>query len=111
MSTPSASMTSRWWFYPALIAVSLVLGVLSLFLVSPTYRASASVEIEDQPTKVLGTEDFQQVDDRDPDRLLQTQIDISKSRALAERVSNSSCEIARCCSSFTARSRSDLGMN
>ena len=72
----------------SIIAVSLVLGVLSLFLVSPTYRASASVEIEDQPTKVLGTEDFQQVDDRDPDRLLQTQIDILKSRALAERVAN-----------------------
>jgi polysaccharide biosynthesis transport protein len=72
----------------SIIAVSLVLGVLSLFLVSPTYRASASVEIEDQPTKVLGTEDFQKVDGSDPDRLLQTQIDILKSRALAERVAN-----------------------
>jgi capsular exopolysaccharide synthesis family protein len=72
----------------SIIAVSLVLGVLSLFLVSPTYRASSSVEIEDQPTKVLGTEDFQQVGNNDPDRLLQTQIDILKSRALAERVAN-----------------------
>lgn len=72
----------------SIVAISLVLGVLSLFLVSPTYRANSSVEIEDQPTKVLGTEDFQQVDDRDTDRLLQTQIDILKSRALAERVAN-----------------------
>ncbi|HXF78490.1 MAG TPA: penicillin-binding protein 1A [Usitatibacter sp.] len=36
MSAPSASMTSRWWFYPALIAVSLVLvgmGVAALTVV------------------------------------------------------------------------------
>lgn len=72
----------------SIVAVSLVLGVLSSFLISPTYQASASVEIEDQPTKVLGTEDFQQIENGDTDRLLQTQIDILKSRALAERVSN-----------------------
>ena len=36
MSAPPASMTSRWWFYPALIAVSLVLvgmGVAALTVV------------------------------------------------------------------------------
>jgi succinoglycan biosynthesis transport protein ExoP len=71
----------------SIVAVSLMLGVLSLFLVSPTYRANSSVEIEDQPMKVLGTED-QQGADKDTDLLLQTQIDILKSRALAERVMN-----------------------
>ncbi|HEY7005500.1 MAG TPA: polysaccharide biosynthesis tyrosine autokinase [Sphingomicrobium sp.] len=72
----------------AIIAVSLALGVLALFLVHPTYRATSSVEIEDQAVKVLGTEDMQQSTNPDTDRLLQTQIDILKSRALAERVAD-----------------------
>jgi succinoglycan biosynthesis transport protein ExoP len=72
----------------SIVAVALLLGVLSLFLITPTYQATASVEIEDQPTKVLGTEDFQSINSDETDRLLQTQIDILKSRALAERVAN-----------------------
>jgi succinoglycan biosynthesis transport protein ExoP len=73
----------------SIIAVTLALGVLALFLVHPTYRATSSVEIEDQAVKVLGTEDAQPVSgSQDTDRLLQTQIDILKSRALAERVAD-----------------------
>jgi hypothetical protein len=72
----------------AVIAVSLALGVLSLFLIHPTYRATSSVEIDDQAQKVLGTEDQPTTTNQDPDRLLQTQIDILKSRALAERVAD-----------------------
>lgn len=74
----------------SIIAVTLALGVLALFLVHPVYRASSSVEIEDQASKVLGTEDAQPLGagGQDPDRLLQTQIDILKSRSLAERVAD-----------------------
>ncbi len=73
----------------AIVAVTLALGVLALFLVHPTFRASASVEIEDQAVKVLGTEDRPASSgSQDTDRLLQTQIDILKSRALAERVAD-----------------------
>lgn len=74
----------------AIMAVTLALGVLALFLVHPVYRASSSVEIEDQASKVLGTEDAQPLGagGQDPDRLLQTQIDILKSRSLAERVAD-----------------------
>jgi capsular exopolysaccharide synthesis family protein len=73
----------------AIVAVTVALGVLALFLVHPTYRASASVEIEDQAVKVLGTEDMQPSSNgQDTDRLLQTQIDILKSRSLAERVAD-----------------------
>jgi capsular exopolysaccharide synthesis family protein len=72
-----------------IVAASLMLGVVSLFLMQPTYRASASIEIDNQPTKVLGTEDFQPVNgQQEADRLLQTQIDILKSRELAERVTD-----------------------
>jgi capsular exopolysaccharide synthesis family protein len=71
----------------AILAVSLALGLISLFIASPTYRAIASVEIENQPDKVLGTEDYQQISNpQETDRLLQTQIDILHSRGLAERV-------------------------
>lgn len=72
----------------AIVAVSLAIGVLALFLVHPTYRATSSVEIEDQAVKVLGTEDMQPSVNQDTNRLLQTQIDILKSRALAERVAD-----------------------
>lgn len=72
-----------------ILAVSLALAVLSLFLMSPTFRATASLEIANQPIKVLGTEDFQPVNGaQEADRLLQTQIDILKSRQLAERVAD-----------------------
>jgi capsular exopolysaccharide synthesis family protein len=85
-----------WWaiwrhrlLVMSIVAVSLAVGVLALFLVHPTYRATSSVEIEDQAVKVLGTEDMQPVSgSQDTDRLLQTQIDILKSRALAERVAD-----------------------
>jgi polysaccharide biosynthesis transport protein len=71
----------------AIVGISLALGVLSLFLSHPVYRATASIEIENQPTKVLGTEEYQQISSaQETDRLLQTQIDILHSRALAERV-------------------------
>lgn len=73
----------------AIIAATLAIGVLALFLVNPTYRASASVEIEDQAVKILGTEETRATSGgQDTDRLLQTQIDILKSRALAERVAD-----------------------
>ncbi len=73
----------------AIVAVSVAVGVLALFLVHPTYRATSSVEIEDQAVKVLGTEDVQaSSNSQDTDRLLQTQIDILHSRALAERVAD-----------------------
>lgn len=71
----------------SIMAASLVLGALTLFLTAPTYRATASIEINNQPVKVLGTEDFQPISNpQETDRLLQTQIDILRSRALAQRV-------------------------
>ncbi len=73
----------------SILAASLVLGILTLFLTAPTYRATASIEINNQPVKVLGTEDFQPISNsQETDRLLQTQIDILRSRALAQRVAD-----------------------
>ena len=73
----------------AIVVVSLAFGVLSLFLSQPTYRATASVEINNQPIKVLGTEEFQQSStSQETDRLLQTEVDILRSGGLAELVVN-----------------------
>ncbi len=73
----------------AILAASVLLGVLALFLTNPTYRATASIEINNQPVKVLGTEDYQPISHpQETDRLLQTHVDILHSRALAELVSN-----------------------
>lgn len=71
----------------AILTASLALGAASLFLSDPTYRATSSIEINNQPIKVLGTEDYQQISSpQETDRLLQTQIDILHSRAIAEQV-------------------------
>ena len=84
----SAIWRNRYLIMSIMVA-SLVLGILALFLTDPTYRATASIEINNQPVKVLGTEDFQPISNPlETDRLLQTQIDILRSRALARRVAD-----------------------
>ena len=71
----------------AILAASLAIGALSLFLSNPLYRATSSIEINNQPVKVLGTEDYQQAGGaQETERLLQTQIDILRSRSIAEQV-------------------------
>ena len=77
------------WMIMAIMALSVAAGVISLFVANPIYRATASIEIDNQPVKVLGTEDYQQITSpQETDRLLQTQIDILRSRGLAERVAS-----------------------
>ena len=73
-----------------IMALALAAGLASIKLMKPVYRATASVEIDQQPIKVLGTEDLEPVNSSsDIDRFLQTQIDIIRSRALAARVADS----------------------
>ena len=74
----------------AIVALSLIVGAASVLLMPPTYRAKASVEIDQRSTRVLGTEDPDpSVSGTEMDRFLQTQIDILKSRAQASRVADS----------------------
>jgi succinoglycan biosynthesis transport protein ExoP len=71
----------------AVMAIALALGVVSLYMAQPMYRASSSVEIDQAQAKVLGTEDPEPYSSSwDADRFLQTQIDVLKSRGLAARV-------------------------
>lgn len=74
----------------AILAVALLLGIGSILLMPRKYTAEASIQIDQQVAKVLGTEDTEpQVVGSDADRFLQTQVDVLNSRAMAKRVSDS----------------------
>ncbi len=73
-----------------IIAAALALAVIVTLLQTPRYTATTTLQINDQSAQVLGKEDDTQQDpvvaSSDTDRFLQTQVEILKSRALAERV-------------------------
>lgn len=73
----------------AIIAAALAIALVATMLDTKRYTAATSVQINDQSQRVLGTEEETnpQVNSTwDTDRFLQTQVDVLKSRALAERV-------------------------
>lgn len=71
-----------------IIAAALLIGLASILFMPRVYQASASVQIDQQTAKVLGTEDTEPVvAGQDADRFLQTQIDVLNSRTMAKRVS------------------------
>lgn len=81
----SAIFRNRWLILSILVA-AVALAVAVTLLTAPTYRASASIQIDQKVAKVLGTEDDEEAASADTDRFLQTQVDVLRSRALAERV-------------------------
>lgn len=71
----------------AIMSVALALGVISLLVMTRIYEAHASVKIDQQVAKVLGTEENEPLASGiDAERFLQTEIDIMNSRMLAQRV-------------------------
>ena len=77
------------WLILAIVAAVLAAAVVYTLLQTPLYTARGTVQINDQGAAVLGEELDQQLDggtDWDVDRFLNTQLDILRSRALAERV-------------------------
>lgn len=78
-----------------LILIVLVLavaaGIAATMLTTPIYQATASVQIEQQASRVLEGQDDTNpgASTQDADRFLQTQLDVLRSRALAERVAQS----------------------
>lgn len=73
-----------------LIAISLALAIVVTMLQTPRYTAETTVQINDQSAQILGKQDDISQDpvvsSADTERFLQTQVDILKSRALAQRV-------------------------
>lgn len=73
----------------AIVVAALAIALVMTLLDTKRYTAAASIQINDQSQRVLGNdeENRQQVNGSwDTDRFLQTQVDVLKSRALAERV-------------------------
>jgi succinoglycan biosynthesis transport protein ExoP len=71
----------------AVVAGALLIGLAATLLMTRIYRAEASVQIEQQAQRVLGTEDVEpSAILMDADRFLETNLDIIRSRYLAERV-------------------------
>ncbi len=85
----SAIYRSRWYVL-AILGLSLIAGVAIIMITPPLFRARASVEVSQQSTKVLGTEETEPVlGGAEFDRFLQTQVNLLESRALAARVATS----------------------
>jgi succinoglycan biosynthesis transport protein ExoP len=84
----SSLYRNRFWML-AILALTLVAGIALTLLSTPVYRATASVQINQESEKVLGTEskeDFASL--QDAERFLQTQLDILRSRTTAIAVAD-----------------------
>ncbi len=79
------------WMALAIVGAAVVLALIATMLDTPRYTAAASVQINDSSDEVLGS-DFEgnvsPPSDWDTDRFLNTQLDVLRSHALAERVAN-----------------------
>ena len=92
-----------------IIAGALLVGLASILFMPRVYQAVASVQIDQQTTKVLGTEETQPlVSGPEADRFLQTQVDVLTSRAMARRVADH-LGLGRTDDFLTAMGSSSLG--
>jgi len=82
----AAIYRSRLWILGILVAC-LLAGIVISLLSTPIYRATSTVQIDQEAAKVIGTEETDlSASIQDSDRFLQTQLDIIRSRALATSV-------------------------
>ncbi|KAA9014301.1 GumC family protein [Sphingobium limneticum] len=72
------------------LALSLLAGAIVILTSTPDYRATASVEVEDVPAGAAGAPAAQRAGAaNDTESLMQTELEVLRSRALAEEVSRS----------------------
>ena len=91
---PELDLLSYWrmlvkhrWVILGVLAASLLVGALVTFLARPEYRATTTIQIEREAAKVVDVEGLEAVENAGNDRdFYQTQYELLKSRALAERV-------------------------
>ncbi|WEK45331.1 MAG: polysaccharide biosynthesis tyrosine autokinase [Candidatus Andeanibacterium colombiense] len=78
------------WLILAVIGLALIAALVATMLDTPRYTATTSIQINDQSEQVLGEELDSQASElskaTDVERFLNTQVDIMRSRGLAERV-------------------------
>lgn len=79
----------NWLLIAATVALALAGGLTTILLTSPTYRARATIQVDQQLVKLIGTEDAEPAPSaQEADRFLQTQVDILKSRTTASAVAD-----------------------
>ena len=71
----------------SVVAATIALALLLTLMTQPLYRASAMIQIDKEPAPIVQTTGSQYYDGWDPE-FLNTQYELLKSRALAERVAN-----------------------
>lgn len=75
------------WLIAITIAIALAIGLLVTSLATPRYRATATLQIEQQSERVLNTASTEApTASANEERFLQTQTDILRSRSIATRV-------------------------
>ncbi|TMM50428.1 GumC family protein [Qipengyuania marisflavi] len=86
-----SALRRHFWMALAIVGAAVAIALVSTMLDTPRYTATTSVQINDQSDEVLG-KDFEgsiaPPSDWDVDRFLNTQLDILRSRGLAERVAD-----------------------
>jgi len=82
----AAIYRSRFWI-AGIVAGCMLIGLVITLVSTPIFRATSTVQIDQEAAKVLGTEDANaSAAIQDSDRFLKTQVDIIRSRALAQTV-------------------------
>ena len=81
-----AILIKQRWLIAGVSAVCVAVGLLYTLLQKPVYRASATIQIERQAANISGIAGLEQVETRRGGEFYQTQYELLKSRALAQRV-------------------------
>ncbi|MBC2664456.1 polysaccharide biosynthesis tyrosine autokinase [Novosphingobium flavum] len=85
----AAAIRANLLLITGIVAAAIAVAVIATMLQTPRYTASATVQINDTVNRVLNKDEDNQSSEMggwDADRNLKTQIDILKSRGLAQRV-------------------------
>lgn len=92
--TRGIDLQALWWMLVrnrvlmiVIMLIALVIGAASVWLPEPIYTAQATIQIEPQPARILGTENITpDLGASENNRVLQTQVDLMSSRSTAEHV-------------------------
>ena len=94
--TRGIDLLALWWMLVrnrvmmlAIVLVAFVIGLASIWLPKPVYTAQATIQIEPQTARILGTENITpDPGSSENNRMLQTQVDLLGSRSTAQHVAH-----------------------
>lgn len=84
-----AALYRNRWLIGGITALAIVIGLLLALLSTSIYRSTATLQIDQQGPQVLGSEDQDPTASGDVEVYLQTQVEVLRSRSLADRVAQS----------------------